>query len=168
MNEIYISKLNKESKIILKVLLNMGARREDAEDIIQETIYKYFIYIDSIDENKVKSWLFKVSINSYYDLVRKQKREEKLLLNFELHDLINEETPENILVNNSQLELVNNTLNRLNPSYKKLLILKYSVGLKYQEIANVLSTSQEIVKTNLYRARRKFIKEYRRIKNEER
>jgi RNA polymerase sigma factor (sigma-70 family) len=160
MDEHYFKKLNEESRFILGRLINMGASREDAEDIVQETIYRYFLYIDSIDENNVKSWMFKVSINLFYDFIRKKKREEGYLLNFNLDDLIIERTPEDIILNKALGEHLITILETLNTSYKNLLILKYSTGLKYYEIAELLNMSVGNVKMNLFRARQNFIKEW--------
>lgn len=51
----------------------MGAYPEDAEDITQDTVIKFWENIDRIEPRKVKAWLFKVAINNYYTLCRKRK-----------------------------------------------------------------------------------------------
>ncbi|MFD2444168.1 RNA polymerase sigma factor [Bacillus sp. CGMCC 1.16607] len=166
MDEVYIQKINEVSQFILGRLINMGASKEDAEDIVQETIYKYFLFVDSIQPNNAKSWMFKVSLNMFYDLVKKRRTEKGYFLNFHLDDLNTELTPEDIIVKKALAENVIDILERLNSTYKNLLILKYSTGLKYQEIADLLNMSVGNVKMNLFRARQNFIKEYGRIKNE--
>lgn len=45
--------LIEESKVIFKYLIKIGASKENAEDIIQETLYKTLKNIDSINENKI-------------------------------------------------------------------------------------------------------------------
>jgi RNA polymerase sigma factor (sigma-70 family) len=67
--------LQETTKTIYKYLIKIGSTPRDAEDIVQEAVYKFILYIDSIDSNKTSSWLFRVAINLYYDLCRKQKRQ---------------------------------------------------------------------------------------------
>lgn len=62
-----------EAKLVFKYLLKMGASKEDAEDIVQDTLYRTIKQIDSIHEDKVRAWLFKVAINNYYNLYHKRK-----------------------------------------------------------------------------------------------
>lgn len=76
-NESLENLLINEIKIVFKYLLKIGANKEDAEDIVQDIICKAIINIDSINEEKINSWLFKVSINSYYNLYNKRKRQRK-------------------------------------------------------------------------------------------
>ena len=61
-------KLNEILKFVYSYLIKMGASKEDAEDIIQDTAYKFLQYIDSIQMDNIKSWLFRVAVNQYYDL----------------------------------------------------------------------------------------------------
>jgi RNA polymerase sigma factor (sigma-70 family) len=69
-NEIFQQKMN----LIYKYLVKLGCDQESAEDIVQDTFYKALKYIDGIQENKLSAWLFKVAINKYYDLCRKNNR----------------------------------------------------------------------------------------------
>lgn len=58
-------KLNEILKFVYSYLLKMGASKEDAEDIVQDTAYKFLQYIDSV--TNTQSWLFRVAVNQYYD-----------------------------------------------------------------------------------------------------
>ena len=42
--------------------------------------------------------------------------------------------------------------------YKSILILKYDMELSYKEIALLLGTNEDVIKTYMYRARNKFKK----------
>jgi DNA-directed RNA polymerase specialized sigma24 family protein len=57
--------LHEKTATIFKYLIKNGANPRDAEDIVQEALYKFIIYIDSVDPNKAYSWLFRVAINQY-------------------------------------------------------------------------------------------------------
>ena len=50
-----------------------------------------------------------------------------------------------------------------NEEYKSILILKYDMELSYKEIALLLGTNEDVIKTYMYRARNKFKEEWRMI-----
>ncbi|MGE7186849.1 RNA polymerase sigma factor [Peribacillus sp. NPDC006672] len=63
--------LNKKLKAVYFFLLKMGAIKEDAEDIVQETAFQFVQYLDTLQEEYVDAWLYRVAINKYYDSLRK-------------------------------------------------------------------------------------------------
>ncbi|WP_100407826.1 RNA polymerase sigma factor [Bacillus solitudinis] len=145
-----------EAKLVFKYLLKMGATKEDAEDIVQDTLYKTIKNIDSINENMVRSWLFKVAINNYYNLYRKMKT--MVHLTSEELEMIkpSSNSTEEVYLNEQNKKDLMVALNELKPAYKNLLILKYFMDLSYKEIASILETSEQNVKVYLYRARNTF------------
>lgn len=148
-----------EMKIIFKYLIRLGATKEDAEDILQDTLYKTMVHIDALEESKVVSWMFKVATNGYYNLYKKRKR--LVLSSNDLDDkisksLCSEKLTEEVILNDEQKKSVVRALDRLKPTYKNLLIMKYFMDLPYASIARLLGFSEEKVKTYLYRARQKF------------
>ncbi|MFX3673208.1 MAG: hypothetical protein ACE3JQ_02000 [Paenisporosarcina sp.] len=67
--------------IIFKYLIKIVANPRDAEDIIREALYKFILYIDSVDFEKAFSLLFRFI--QYYDFCHKQ---QKIFKNFEFID----------------------------------------------------------------------------------
>ncbi|MFJ8090232.1 RNA polymerase sigma factor [Lysinibacillus sp. NPDC095746] len=161
-------KLNEILKFVYSYLLKMGASKEDAEDIIQDTAYKFLQYIDSVKTTNTQSWLFKVAVNQYYDMTRKKSRRREILLKFNLQELFEEDTPESVLLQSELEKDIHELLKRLKPKHRQLLLLKYSTGLKINEIAELYSMKEGSVKTTLHRARKEFIEQYRRYENEQR
>lgn len=143
-------------------LMKIGASKEDAEDIVQETAYKFILYMDSIGSHPVESWLYRVAVNGYYDLYRKGSRRQEILLKFNFQKLIEENTPEVALIQNEVKKDVESVLRKLKPKQQQLLLMKYSMGLAIREIGAIVEMKEQSVKTNLYRARKEFIREYRR------
>ncbi|WP_342527322.1 RNA polymerase sigma factor [Chryseomicrobium sp. FSL W7-1435] len=160
-------KLNELLKFVYSYLIKMGASKEDAEDIIQDTAYKFLKYIDSIQVDKVQSWLFRVAINHYYDLYRKKSKQREIVLKFNILEIFEEETPERVLMQSELERDIHEVLVKLNPKYRQLLLLKYSTGLKIKEIAELYNMKEGSVKTILHRARQEFIEHYRRHENEQ-
>ncbi|KXH87521.1 RNA polymerase sigma factor [Sporosarcina sp. HYO08] len=156
--ELYLF-LHEKTAIIFKYLIKNGANPRDAEDIIQEALYKFILYIDSVDPNKAYSWLFRVAINQYYDLCRKQQKEVNV--SFEDFDLVDDSfLPEEYVQQTEMKKEIYNILNRLSPLHKQLLLLKYVLGLSYKEIAQMLDLNPGTLKTYLFRARQSFKKLY--------
>lgn len=165
-DSIMVKKLNEILKFVYAYLLKMGASKEDAEDIIQDTAYKFLQYIDSVQIDHIQSWLFRVAINQYYDLSRKQSRRRDILLKFNVQEIFEEETPEKVLMQSELEKDIQEILTNLNPKYRQLLLLKYSTGLKIKDIAELYSMKEGSIKTILHRARKEFIEQYRRYENE--
>ena len=148
--------LIEEIKIVFKYLIKIGASKEDAEDIVQETLYKTIKNIDSIEEDKITAWLFRVSMNSFYNLYSKNKRYSSTPIE-NLHEIITDsKSSEDVVITRERKQEVYEVLDKLNSSYKKLLILKYFMDLSYKDIAEMLEISEHQVKIYLYRARNKF------------
>ena len=53
---IMVKKLNEILKFVYAYLIKMGASKEDAEDIIQDTAYKFLQYIDSVQIDNIQRW----------------------------------------------------------------------------------------------------------------
>jgi len=148
--------LLEESKVVFKYLIKIGASKENAEDVMQETLYKTLKNIDSIDEDNIRAWLFKVAINSYYNLYNKNKKHIKLSPdNFQNLELLTESI-EVDYVNKEKKKDIHSVLNMLKPSYKDLMILKYFLDMSYKDISDIMEINEQNVKVSLYRARNKF------------
>lgn len=140
---------------IQKYLIRLGAPATDAEDIVQDTVYKALLYIDSIDENKFSAWLYKVAINRYYDLCRRRKR---IVIPIDYVDVPDMELPEDHVLLKEKREDIERVLDELLPLHKQLIIMKYELELSYQEIAELLGITTDTVKSALFRARKQFQK----------
>lgn len=149
--------LMNEMKIIYKYLIKLGASKEDAEDIVQEALCKAIVNIHHIKDEKIKAWLFKVSINSYYNLYNKKKlRDHVLSFNDQLaNELTGDILDEEVLIKERRL-YIQKTFDQLKPSYRELLNLKYLMDYSYKEISDLLGMDESKVKTYLYRARNNF------------
>ena len=87
-------------------------------------------------------------------------------LNQEQIALLSKDLPEEIILQKEQRSEVQKVLLKLKPQYREMILLKYQWDLKYEEISKLLDMSIGMVKTNLFRARKQFVKYYRRNNNE--
>lgn len=152
--------LAQQLKKVYFYLLKLGANREDAEDVVQETAYTFYDMLLSIRAESAEKWIFRVAINKYYDLLRKEKYRSHSQLQLDLTELFDLQTPEVHLLTDELREEIHKTFAKLKPKETELLIMKYSMGLSLSEIAGILETTDKSVKTMLARARANFIKHF--------
>lgn len=137
--------------LIYKYLISIGAAKEDAEDIIQETFIKTYENIDILIDGNIKAWMFKVSINKFYTLYKKSK------VNISLTDELSAAIEGDFKIGHVDNAIeVNRILALMKESEKNLLVLKYSMGLSYRNIGKLLNIEEGSAKTLCYRARNKF------------
>lgn len=121
---------------------------DDALDIVQDSIHKAMTARSLIDEKAIKSWCYKIVVNTSLDLLRRRKRVTVVDdQSFELHDSGQEDHYQDI-----DLE---RALQSLPTDYRSVIVLRYFEDLKIEEVANVLDLNVSTVKTRLYKGLRK-------------
>lgn len=150
-----------EMNKLLRYLMKIGASQEDAKDIVQETFYKALLYADVIPANKRTAWLYRVAINSYYDLYKMSKRTTAFPSSVEFTS--SEGIPEAHLIADETQKDVLEVLEELSPAYKRVLELRYKEDMSYKEIGESLDMKTNTVRTYLSRAKKQFAKLYRRF-----
>lgn len=137
---------NKEN--IYRLAYSYVKNKEDALDIVQDSIYKAMTSIELLkDSTVVKSWFYRIVVNTSLDFLRKHKRvhpmdQEKL----EFYALGAEDSYMDI-------DLVR-TLADLPSKYREVVVLRYFEDMKIEEVAEVLHENVNTVKTRLYQALR--------------
>lgn len=140
--------ITQESDKLYKIAMLHVRNKEDALDVIQETVYKAFISIGQLKNPEFFStWLVKILMRSSYSLLKKKK---KTLLPGEmaLSGML-----ESV---NQKVELdvdLPHALSKLEPHYQTVIILFYFHDLSIQSIAESLEKPEGTIKTYLRRAR---------------
>ncbi|MGG3926254.1 sigma-70 family RNA polymerase sigma factor [Metabacillus fastidiosus] len=117
---------------------------QDALDIVQDSIVKGLKSLRSLkDEKLVKSWFYRIVVNTSLDFLRKHKR-VKVVDDIEIHAPV-EETKYHDIDLERALEL-------LPIQYYEIINLRFFEDLKIEEISFVLKLPLNTVKTRLYRA----------------
>ena len=146
----YLISLGEE---VFHLLLAKGAKKEDAEDIIQNTFYKVYTLLDDLTESNIRPWFFRVALNEYIDLKRK-KEQQNIHLTEEIYSKLKYTDHEiDALLNKDEIFYL---LKDIKKEYKEAFFLKYYYDLSYEEIATILDIKENSVKQKLFRAR-KFI-----------
>ncbi|GAB6414892.1 sigma-70 family RNA polymerase sigma factor [Bacillus luti] len=167
-DDVFQKRLKQYLVFIFNYLVKIGIPREDAEDIVQEAALKYIQNLEAIPPEKVKSWLFRVAINRSYDILRREKRKDKFLIEFYILENLEPDLPEDCLIQEEYNGEIKKTLDLLPQRYREFLILKYVVGMRYEDIALLFEITAGTVKKTVFRAKQQFIDTYRRVQNEHR
>ena len=129
-------------------------RKEDVEDVLQETFLKAYKALGRYDQTRAfSSWLFTIATHTTYDWLRKKKRFPEMLIidnNNDSIETIGDHRSYIIIEDAIDLDAA---LQQLRPEYKAVLLLYYYQSLPYEEIAAILSTPLNTVKTHLRRAK---------------
>jgi RNA polymerase sigma-70 factor (ECF subfamily) len=140
---------------------------DDAQDLYQQTWLKAIEKINDIKIHSMKNWLYTVCLNLYRDSYNKRKRGAKVFINHlseKSKELAFENATENItaedlVIKNSQREILINNIEQLSDKLRLPIILYYFDGLEYNEIAQVLHIPMGTVKSRLSLAKSKLRKE---------
>ncbi|MEH6937322.1 RNA polymerase sigma factor [Bacillus sp. JJ664] len=118
----------------------------DAIDILQDSIQKAISSKSNLKkEQSLKSWFYRIVINTSLDFLRKQKRVV----------VVDEETIQSYSsgINDHYTNIdLERSLEALPPKYKSVIILRYFEDLKIEEVAEILQESPNTIKTRLYKA----------------
>ncbi len=148
---------------IFSVIYNMTSNREDASDLTQDAFIKAFQAIGRFQgKSAFFTWLYRIAINTTMTFLKKRGR--RRFINYEN---INEEAHSSEIVekltakNRSEKgaivqelqEKLNESLQRLSPKHRTVVILHEIEGLEHAEIAEITKTSVGTVRSRLHYAK---------------
>lgn len=136
-----------ESEKLYKTAFLYVRNKEDALDVLQETIYKAFVSIEQVKQPEFfNTWLTRILIRTAYDLLEKRKR----IVSDE--NIINNMPDGNRIDLEGKLDLFN-AINKLNENYQTVIILFYYQNLSIHSIAETMGKPENTIKTYLRRAK---------------
>ncbi len=129
---------------------------QEAEDAAQETFLRAYKRLSTyLPDKKFSNWILSIASHYCIDLLRRRRFqwlsvEDDPSMAWLSSD---EEQPDDAAVRRERAAEVRTLLERLDPSYRAPLVLRYWHDLSYREIAAVLDLTEPAVKTRLHRAR---------------
>jgi RNA polymerase sigma-70 factor (ECF subfamily) len=147
--------------------------REDVEDIAQQVFSKSYFSLKRFDQRAAFStWLYKITVNECWDLLRKRKVRplvfESELTEEQAHAYQStEQRSEQAPDVSDQLEArqqLDRWLECLEERDRTMLVLKEVQGFTVEEIAEIMELNGNTVKVRLFRARQKIAEKIRRKK----
>lgn len=118
---------------------------DDAMDVVQECVCKALARADDLQEDSaVKSWLFRILVNTALDLLRRQAKERP-------EDSLPEMGKEDVYRDLDTLRM----LDALEERERTVIVLRFFEDLRLQDIAQITGQPLNTVKTILYRSLKK-------------
>jgi RNA polymerase sigma-70 factor, ECF subfamily len=135
---------NKEN--FYRLAFSYVKNKDDALDVVQESIQKALLTVGNLkDDQKLKSWFYRIVVNKSLDFLRKHKRVNVMDdATLEFFSNGNHDVYQDI-----DLE---RCLDNLPEKYRTVIVLRYFEDLKIEEIAEIVKENQNTIKTRLYRA----------------
>src|SRR6266581_4590137 len=150
-------------------------RREDVEDIAQQVFVKAYFSLKRFDQRAAFStWLYKITVNECWDLLRKRKarplvyesdfseEQSRQYSATEREATKGPDTSDHMAMR----ERLEGMLGQLDKRDRAMLILKEVQGFSVEEIADSMGLNANTVKVRLFRARRRIVEYSRREKKE--
>ena len=137
---------------LYRFLLYLCKNKEIAQDICSESFIKSMKNIENIEDSKIKSYLFQIGKNTYYNYYNKNK---KVLLTDQIEDFDKKlESFETDILEKERLSDLEIAINKLDNPYKDIVKLRLN-DLSFREIGEIYKKDQNWACVVFYRAKEK-------------
>ncbi len=142
---------NKLFRLALRITLN----REEAEDVVQDTLIKVWNDRDRWQElDSIEAYSLTIARNLSLDRIKKMDNQNDSLEEQKVERLDeSSSTPSERMIQKDKLDIVRNIINELPEKQRSCLQLRDIEGKSYKEIASILEITEDQVKVNIFRAR---------------
>ena len=124
-----------------------------AEELSQEAYLRVTKAAPNLDLERPLRNLLMTTVRNLALNERRRRRPDAL----DAERVVDEDASEPIdrLVERERSAALNDALAALRPAWREAVFLKDGLGLRYREIAEVLETSEDVIRTTLHRARQR-------------
>jgi RNA polymerase sigma-70 factor (ECF subfamily) len=140
--------------------------REDAEDIVQQSLQQAFVHLHKFEgKSSFSTWLTRIAINEALMMLRKDRRLREVSINdlsgndeespFELEMPDSRMGPESALLRDERSRILCAAINKLTPGMRKAIEVRELGEMSIEETARVMGLSVAAVKGRLFQGRRK-------------
>ncbi|MYL56235.1 sigma-70 family RNA polymerase sigma factor [Virgibacillus halodenitrificans] len=144
--EAFEALIKEEGAKLYKTAFLYVRNKDDALDVVQETVTKAFISIHQLKKPELFSaWLMKILIHTAYDLLHKKN---KVVLTDDFSTFKGEQR----VGHEEKLDLLS-AISKLNHNYKTVIILFYFQDQSIKSISESMDKPEGTIKTYLHRAK---------------
>jgi RNA polymerase sigma-70 factor, ECF subfamily len=152
---------------VFRLMFRMLARRDEAEDMVQEVFVQVFKAIETFrGESKLSTWIYRIAVNlcknrAKYLSRRRSDAQDEFENSAEWRTLqegngvtVGETTRPDQVVQGYQLEhIVRVCIAELDPDFREALVLRDIEDLPYEDIMDITGLPEGTVKSRIHRAR---------------
>jgi RNA polymerase sigma-70 factor, ECF subfamily len=156
---------------ILALAMRFVRIQEDAEDIVQQSFQKAFVYLERFEgKSRFSTWLTRIAINEALMWLRRKRASPEVPIEdwttidetavaVDLAD--SDPSPEENCLHEEQKRILSAAVNQLNPRTRRAIELRELGELSTEETARILGISIGAVKARLFHARKELRKSLR-------
>ena len=146
LNESQFAQIIRENKGTIYTVCYMFSKdKEEVDDLFQEALIKLWQGLESFSgKSDLKTWIYKVTLNSCISIDRKKKirKTQPLMEGIDLFDKND--------ADNKQTDMLHARIQRLQP-FDRAIVLLWLENMSYQEIAQIVGIEVKNVSVRLYR-----------------
>lgn len=144
------------SSRVLGFLVRWLQDRALAEDVFQEATTRAFLHIGSLRRGeRFRPWFFRIAVNRAKTHARKRATLEARETGI-VEEGTEDEATRSPWLRREAAALVEHALKTLSPTDRQILLLRFGEELSLREIAEVLGSSELVIKMRVFRARARF------------
>jgi RNA polymerase sigma-70 factor (ECF subfamily) len=150
---------------ILRVVMRFTRNREDAEDIVQQSLQKAFVHLQQFEGiSSFSTWLTRIAINEALMWLRRKRASREVSIEESSTD--NETvlpadfpdpgpSPEDGCLGRERKRILSRAMNELTPAQRTAIELRELDELSTEETAGVMGLSAAAVKARVFHGRKK-------------
>lgn len=135
---------------------SVSKNHHTAMDTVQNVFLRVLKHLQKLEEMtdaQLKGWLYRVTVNSGVDRIRKEKKEVLTEDPASSISVSDDELPEAAMLSREQRDAVKAGIEALPEHYRQPILLYYFAELSYAEISELLGVSEGTLKSRMSRAR---------------
>ena len=152
------------SSYLKVVAIKLTANQEQADDLVQDNIYRALVNQEKFLGGNLKAWLTTIMKNLFINGIRTSKRRQNLTTTSN-HDFVMESVS-NSTFNQGDSKIMmkemEQEIDRLHPDLRTPFMMRYE-GYKYEEIAQRLDAPIGTIKSRIHIARKNLIRKLGRM-----
>lgn len=159
--------LGLHEKKMYAVCIRMCANQEDAQDCLQEAMLRIYRSISGFKgQSSFSTWLYRVTMNTCLDELRKKKNKQTTsldgLLDTGWSPSDDYDTPEHHAIEDERKKAIRGAIAELPEDMRSVIVLRDIEGFSYDEIAVMLGINVGTIKSRISRGREKLREKIRK------
>ncbi len=155
----FVRVIKENEGLIYKISKLYTDRKEDEQDLYQETVYQLWKSFDSFrNESRISTWIYRIALNTAIAHLNKEKRRGRTQ---PISDLVLNRSDSNDQIREDRFETLYALIRKLNVIEKGIILL-YLEGKSYEEMAFITGFTSTNIGTRLARIKQKLITEIKK------